>query len=118
LRPWAIIVALDVNGAKKPGDFQGAALDEPLLDGRLERSVELVHHRLDNRLQQLAGGLENQGPEFLLEDQQALLPRRLTQELLDVSGRFLLERRLDFVSFFFESVEVPARVMATVASTN
>ena len=78
LCPLAIIVALDVNGAKKPGDLQGAALDEPLLGGRLERSVELVHHCLYNRLQQLAGRLENQSPEFLLEDQQALLPRRLT----------------------------------------
>jgi hypothetical protein len=95
-----------------------AALDQPLGDGRLEGSVELVHHRLNNRLEQLAGGLENQGPELLLEDQQALLARRLIQELLDISGGFLLERRLDFVPFFFEAVEVSVRVMATVASTN
>ena len=42
----------------------------------------------------------------------------LIQELLDISGGFLLERHLDFVLFFFESVEASSRVMATVASTN
>ncbi|SPF38298.1 hypothetical protein SBA1_1980003 [Candidatus Sulfotelmatobacter kueseliae] len=116
--PLTIIVAQDVNGAEKSGDLQVAALHQPLWDCGLESSVKLVHHRLDNRLEQLAGRLENQGPKLLLEDQQALLARRLIQELLDISSGFLLERRLDFVPFFFESVEASARVMATVASTN
>jgi len=46
-----------------------AAFDEPLSRSRLERNVELVHDRLDDWLEQLSGGLENQFPEFLLEDQ-------------------------------------------------
>jgi hypothetical protein len=73
---------------------------------------------LEDRLEQPAGGLENQGPELLLEDQQALVARRLIEELLDISGGFLLERLLDLVPFFFESAEASVRVMATVASTN
>jgi hypothetical protein len=100
LRALAIIVALEVNGAEKPGHLQVAAFDEPLACSRLKRSVELVHDRLEDRLEQPAGGLENQGPELLLEDQQALVARRLIEELLDISGGFLLERLLDLVPFF------------------
>ena len=77
-----------------------AAFDEPLLRFWLEGSVELIHNRLNDRLEQLAGGLENQRPELLLEDQYALIAWRLIQEPLDISGGFLLERLMDFVPFF------------------
>jgi hypothetical protein len=118
LRPLAIIVSLNVNRAKKPRDLQGAAFDEALWCFRLERSVELIHNRLNDRLEQLAGGLENQRPELRLESQQALIATRLIQELLDISGGFLLECLPDFVPFFFESGEASVRVIATVVSTN
>jgi len=42
----------------------------------------------------------------------------LIQELLDIPGRFGLERRLDFVPFFFADGEESARVISTVAAMN
>jgi hypothetical protein len=52
------------------------ALDQALLGPRLEGRIELVHQRLNHRLEQLAGGLEDQFPEISLEGQQ-LLPGRM-----------------------------------------
>jgi len=61
-----------VHGAKQAGDFQVPALDQALFGSRLEGRVELIHQRLNHRLEQLAGGLADQFPETPLESQQLL----------------------------------------------
>jgi hypothetical protein len=55
-----------------------AAFDPALLGARLEGSIELIHQRLDHRLEQPAGRPEDQFPKRPFEGQQLLLGRMLT----------------------------------------
>jgi hypothetical protein len=54
-----------------------SALDKALPGARLEGSIELIGQRLNHRLEQLAGGLEDQSAERPFEGQQLLLSRLL-----------------------------------------
>jgi hypothetical protein len=54
-----------------------SALDQALLGAWLEGGVELIHQRLNHRLEQFAGGRKDQLPELPFEAQPLLLGRRL-----------------------------------------
>ena len=92
---------MDVQGAEEAGNFQMSALDPSLVGAGLEGSIELIDQGLHHRLEQLAGGLEDEFPKLPLEGQELLLGRVLIEELFDVSGGFLLEGFLDLVAFSF-----------------
>jgi hypothetical protein len=77
LFPIAVVIPKNVQGAKEPGNFQVSALDKALLGTRLEGSIELIDQRLNHRLEQFAGGLENQFPERPFERQKLLFGRLL-----------------------------------------
>jgi hypothetical protein len=66
-----------VHGAKQAGNSQVSALDKALPGARLEGSIELIRQRLNHRLEQSAGRLEDQSPERPFESQQLLLSRLL-----------------------------------------
>jgi hypothetical protein len=54
-----------------------SALDQTLLGAWLEGGIELIHQRLNHRLEQFAGGRKDQFPELSFEAQQLLLGRLL-----------------------------------------
>ena len=72
-----IIVPLDMQGTEEARNLQMPALDKTLLGCWLEGGIELVDQGLDDRLKQLAGGLEDQVAELVFEGQKLLVGRPL-----------------------------------------